>query len=123
MGDVGGAAEDPPLGARREDGHGRFGRETLDREGLTADLSHGGLFVATERPLPTDSPIKLRLHLDGYSVPLSGRVAWSRAQREEGRPPGMGVQLIHAPPMYRRYVDELMESAAADSKDGHETEK
>ncbi|HXV76731.1 MAG TPA: PilZ domain-containing protein [Candidatus Polarisedimenticolaceae bacterium] len=98
----------------------RYGRQSPQADGQTGDLSHGGLFVMTARPLPTDSPIKLRIDLDGFSVPLSGRVAWSRSAAETGRPAGMGVQLTQAPPIYRRYVDRLrqrQEESAADGGD------
>ena len=70
-------------------------------------LSHGGLFVVTNRPMAPGSRLKMRIQLDGYSLPLSGRVAWARTKAETGRPAGLGVELAKAPPMYRRYIDEL----------------
>jgi hypothetical protein len=92
----------------------RFGRQTLQADGQSADLSHGGLSIVTDRPLPQGAPIKMRVDLEGFSVPLSGRVAWSRMKAETGRPVGMGVQLTQAPPMYRRYVDGLREQEEAE---------
>ena len=47
-----------------------------------------------------------------FAVPLSGLVAWYRPKAEQGRQPGMGIQLDHAPPMYNRYVDRLREEQA-----------
>jgi uncharacterized protein (TIGR02266 family) len=85
----------------------RFGVDKPTRIGRTADLSAGGLFIITDEPLRADTKIKIRLDLEGFAVPLTGRVAWTRPKAEQGRQAGMGIQLDHAPPMYQRYVDRL----------------
>lgn len=85
----------------------RFGVEKPTRVGRTSDLSAGGLFIVTDEPLRDATPIKIRLDLEGFVVPLTGRVAWTRPQPQQGRQAGMGIQLDHAPPMYQRYVDRL----------------
>jgi Tfp pilus assembly protein PilZ len=87
----------------------RFGRDAPRTEGTTADLSQGGMFVVTGSPLSQGAPIKIRIEMDGFSVPLTGKVAWTRTEPEQGRPIGMGVQLTHPPSMYRRYVERLRE--------------
>jgi uncharacterized protein (TIGR02266 family) len=92
----------------------RFGVDKVTRVGRTADLSSGGLFIATDEPLRTDTRIKMRLDLEGFDVPLSGRVAWVRAKAEQGRQTGMGIQLDHVPPMFQRYVDQLRDEKARD---------
>jgi hypothetical protein len=85
----------------------RFGVDKPTRIGRTADLSAGGLFIITDEPPRGDTPIKIRLDLEGFVVPLTGRVAWARPKAQQGRQAGMGIQLDHAPPMYQRYVDRL----------------
>ena len=87
----------------------RFGVDKPTRLGRTADLSAGGLFIITDEPLRSDTRVKLRLEIDGFEVPLTGRVAWNRAEAEQGRQAGMGIQLDHAPAMYQRYVERLGE--------------
>jgi len=87
----------------------RFGVDKPTRVGRTADLSIGGLFIVTDESLRPTTRLKMRLDLDGFVIPLSGRVAWSRPKAEQGRQAGMGIELDHAPPMYNRYVDTLRE--------------
>ena len=85
----------------------RFGVDKPTQVGRTADLSSGGLFIITEEPLRADTRIKMRLDMEGFVVPLSGRVAWTRPKAEQGRQAGVGIELDHAPPMFQRYVDRL----------------
>ena len=81
-----------------------FGRERPTERGRTADLSRGGVFVITDSPLPPGTRVRLRLELEGFSVPLRGEVTWTRTQVEQGRPLGMGIQLRNPPAIYSRYV-------------------
>lgn len=92
----------------------RFGVDKPTRVGRTADLSSGGLFIITEEPLRPETRIKMRLDLEGFVVPLNGRVAWNRPKGEQGRQAGMGIQLDHTPPMYQRYVDRLREEESSE---------
>jgi uncharacterized protein (TIGR02266 family) len=58
--------------------------------GLTGDLSRGGIFIATYRPLAVDERLDLRFVLPNGSVEARGRVCWLRhATSELG--PGAGV--------------------------------
>lgn len=82
----------------------RFGEQGAVESARTADLSYGGLFVITERPVPAGRTIKMVLELGEYSIPLAGKVAWVRVRPEGGRPSGMGIELLQAPPLYVRYV-------------------
>lgn len=84
-----------------------YGTEKPTTAARTIDLSLAGLFITTDRPLPADTRIKILVELEGFSVPLAGTVAWCRTQAEDGRPPGMGIALSKAPPMYDRYVRAL----------------
>ena len=69
----------------------------LDGETLpVADLSLGGFFVATDRPLITGQVVALRLRVADREIPLFGKVAWVNerdAPRRAGLPPGFGVAI------------------------------
>jgi hypothetical protein len=85
----------------------RYGPDKPDHIGMSADLSRGGLFIITDHPLPVGQDIRILLELERYTVPLRGKVAWSRTRAEQGRPAGMGIQLRNPPNLYARYVSSL----------------
>lgn len=63
----------------------------------SANISHGGMFVATSLPLPVNERVRLRITLPGETLPfaLDGIVRWCRQPdaNGEGRP-GMGVEFV-----------------------------
>jgi len=62
--------------------------------GLSGDISQGGVFVATESPLPAGATVTLYFKLPGgRSVRADGSVRWARG-RDEGRAAGMGVVFL-----------------------------
>lgn len=67
--------------------------------GLTGDVSHGGIFVATWAPLPLGTEVTVAFVLpSGYQVTASGHVAWLKEPQEgaEGaETPGMGVRFAN----------------------------
>ena len=85
----------------------RFGEEELVEEGATADLSSGGMFIITNRPLPKGRQLKIVLEMENATLPLAGVVAWIRTRPEEGRQAGMGVELTQPPALYEYYVRKL----------------
>jgi uncharacterized protein (TIGR02266 family) len=95
----------------------RFGEEKATRTATTANLSVGGIYIATDHPLPKGRRVRMRLELAQYTIPLAGTVAWVRTRAEPGKPVGMGVQLHHPPSLYARYViavkEQIEEQAAA----------
>lgn len=88
----------------------RFGARSVDHRARTADLSRSGLFLATGRPLPARTEIRIVLEVSPFEIPMRGTVAWSRIEAAEGKPVGMGVKLAVPPAMYLRYVDRLIGS-------------
>ena len=59
--------------------------------GLTGDISEGGVFVATWRPVAVGTTLDLVLSLPGGPpVNVRGQVRWIRSQ-VEGAAPGLGV--------------------------------
>ena len=69
----------------------------LDGEGLPIkNLSLGGFFVATDRPLILGQIVALRVLVADREIPIVGRVAWVNerdAPRQPGLPPGFGVAI------------------------------
>lgn len=69
----------------------------LDGEGLPIkNLSLGGFFVATERPLILGQIVALRVLVADREIPVVGKVAWVNerdAPRQPGLPPGFGVAI------------------------------
>ena len=63
--------------------------------GLTSNISTGGLFLASETPLPVGSLLAFELRVDeGEPCELRGVVRWVREpeQASDAFPAGMGVQ-------------------------------
>lgn len=60
--------------------------------GLSGDISEGGLFVSTYRPLPVGSEVDLEFSLPGADETLHarGEVRWLREHSEE-EPRGVGI--------------------------------
>ena len=59
---------------------------------LVTDISPGGLFVRTSKPLPIGTDVDLEVHISDEETPLHvrGRVVWLRSAR--GPHEGMGIQ-------------------------------
>jgi len=65
---------------------------------FTEDMSIGGMFIRTAKPLPVGEVFTLKLILPGTSDALNigCEVAWNRAKEKstESRPPGMGIKFV-----------------------------
>src|SRR5690348_12779863 len=64
------------------------------------DISHGGMFIATQKPHPLGEVLSLFLHLpEGDEIRLQARVVHVRTPAEvaPGLPAGMGVQFDAMP--------------------------
>lgn len=71
-----------------------FESDSSNFTGITADISEGGLFVATHTLPPIGSEIDLRFSLpSGPELRVRGIVRWLRDSYDAGSaPPGIGVQ-------------------------------
>ena len=86
----------------------------------TKDISKGGTFIKTERPLPIGTRCTFAFNLPALSEPLvlRGEVAWllpvdaAKARNEE---PGMGVRFLfeddEAREDFERLIEKMMEDA------------
>jgi len=64
------------------------------------NLSGGGLFLCTSKPLPVGERLRVRFTLPGGDTPFeaTAQVAWlSEARLGNPYPPGMGVQFVDLP--------------------------
>jgi type IV pilus assembly protein PilZ len=115
----------PPPEDRR--GQGAPVRLRIDYERMNAffadytkNISKGGTFIKTTRPLPVGSRCQFALSLPALPEPLllDGEVAWVLARedaRERGAEPGMGVRFVFedegARRDFERVVERMMEQS------------
>lgn len=101
------------------------GRPTLEAE--TDDISEGGLFILTSRPLPVGTELRMFLETEELGIPLRGAVRWTRDHVVEGRPVGMGIRLAAPHPRYLHFVRQMLSArtipaAAKAEREVHELE-
>lgn len=79
----------------------------------TRNLSRGGTFIRTERPLPVGTVFEFQLFVPHLDEPLSvrGEVSWivPPGQAEPGHEPGMGIRFVdEGSDLLDRTVERLM---------------
>lgn len=77
------------------------------------NLSRGGLFVTTDRPLPVGALVTLDFHVPGLPerAQLEARVRWIRSQADESGPPGMGLQIERTDEILGEHIDRIISRA------------
>ena len=80
----------------------------------TKNISKGGTFIATDKPLPEGTLFHFRISVPGVVDPftLTGEVAWVRS---EGAAPGMGIRFIYPDEAQRAALDSVVEALMARS--------
>jgi uncharacterized protein (TIGR02266 family) len=81
------------------------------------NISHGGLFINTRKPLPVGTAVKILIQLPGASFPyqLSGRVARiSEFDNRANLVPGMGIEFVELDEAKRREIDAFVERLRRD---------
>jgi len=87
------------------------GREREERARARC-IAEGGLFLATERPPPVGTPLRLKLVGDGgETVEVAGAVVWVREPGQPGGPPGAGIEFKQLDESQRQAVAYLVEEA------------
>jgi type IV pilus assembly protein PilZ len=89
----------------------------------TRNISRGGTFIRTTRPLPVGTLFLFRLVVPRLEQPLDllGMVRWIRRVGQSGRgraqdlEPGMGIRFVFEDERQRRLVDSLVEKLMVDS--------
>jgi uncharacterized protein (TIGR02266 family) len=81
------------------------------------NISHGGLFINTRKPLPVGTEVKILVQLPGASFPfnLQGRV--TRVTEFDNRAnlvPGMGVEFTGVDEAQQRQIQDFVERLRKD---------
>lgn len=91
----------------------KYKSATVDEfiEQFGSDVSRGGIFIKTKKPLETGALLKFEFQLSG-GVPVIhgvGRVAWRRgeAQARADLPAGMGIKFIKLDESSRNVIDRI----------------
>ncbi len=91
----------------------KYKSATVDEfiEHFGADVSRGGIFVKTKKPIENGALLKLELQLHDASPVIHGigRVCWRREQvQDSSLPAGMGIKFIKLDPDSRAVVDRIV---------------
>ena len=79
---------------------------------LVHDLSENGVFLRTQRPSATGTPLQIEFHdMRGRSVELEATVVWVRTEGQGHGPAGMGVAFHALSDWDRTVLLELVEAA------------
>jgi type IV pilus assembly protein PilZ len=84
----------------------------------TKNISRGGTFIATNRPLPIGTEFIFKLSVPGLEHPieLRGRVRWIIDEGDPaGRAPGMGIRFLFTNQAERFQVEGVVERLMVDS--------
>src|SRR3954453_21952644 len=77
-----------------------------------ADVSRGGMFIITDRPLPILSEVEVALRLpEGHEVQLKATVVHVIAPEQaarENKKAGLGVQFTNIDPLRKRQIQQLV---------------
>lgn len=75
-----------------------------------SDVSGGGVFIGTPKPLELDTQLRICFHVPGISESLmvNGTVVWVR-ELESSFKPGMGVRFDEIDPEDRKRLDQYLE--------------
>lgn len=83
----------------------------------TRNISKGGTFIRTEKPLPIKTEFVFALTIRGLAEPLRlrGQVKWivSTAEATPTSPAGMGIQFVYASDDERRATEKIVERLMA----------
>jgi uncharacterized protein (TIGR02266 family) len=86
------------------------------QNGVTADISVGGLYVAADQSLPRESAVDLAFSLPGddasQSIVAKGRVVWENGSTDQKKayyPPGFGVEFTEIDPDAVSFIEAFVE--------------
>jgi len=82
---------------------------------FTRDINDGGLFIETEKLMPTDTEVTMHFNLPGSEegIRTVGRVVRTTSG-EGGAPPGMGIEFDELTPEDRLKIDDLIRALRND---------
>ena len=92
-----------------------FSDAAATASGLSADLSVGGIFIASDQHLPDNAPVTVSFTLPDSSartIQAQGRVAWRNGQDGQRRyplPNGFGVEFTDLDDEARRFIKAFVD--------------
>jgi type IV pilus assembly protein PilZ len=93
----------------------------------TKNISRGGTFIATERPLDIGTEFIFALDLPTLAEPLRlrGRVMWTTSTDEASKanPAGMGIEFQYADDSERQAMEKIVEQLAVGQLGEHLADK
>jgi type IV pilus assembly protein PilZ len=84
----------------------------------TKNISRGGTFIGTDRPLEVGTDFVFKLGVPGLAEPLvlNGKVQWALSpEAAGGREPGMGIGFVFESELERERVETTVEKLMIDS--------
>ena len=86
----------------------------------TRNISHGGTFITTDKPLPIGTEFVFKLQIPDLDEPLSlqGQVKWivePGGETEEWQDAGMGIRFVYRDGSERAAIASLVEGLMVDS--------
>jgi uncharacterized protein (TIGR02266 family) len=78
---------------------------------IARDISQGGLFIATRRPLGVGSEVRLQIEKPDSVIEVRGMVAWVQTEASPERPAGMGIRFGKLRLDQRRAITRLVQDA------------
>jgi type IV pilus assembly protein PilZ len=80
----------------------------------TKNISKGGTFIKTKKPLPVGTRFLFKLAIPQLSQPfeLTGEVVWAK---EDGEEPGMGIRFVYQDDSQRKEFEGIVERLMLES--------
>lgn len=75
------------------------------------NISNGGLFLKTEKPLPIDALVTMLIRMPGQTeqMEIQGRVVWSNPRgKNTAFPCGMGIQFAKMKPEHAKVIEDFV---------------
>ena len=89
----------------------------------TRNISRGGTFIKTNKPLDVDTEFLFKLQIPTLEEPivLKGKVQWVVTTEEatEDTPPGMGIKFLYEEGIQRSDIETKVERLMIDSLGNH----
>jgi type IV pilus assembly protein PilZ len=93
----------------------------------TKNISRGGTFIATDRPLPIGTEFVFALGLPSVKEPLRlrGKVMWTTTEEESSKanPPGMGIEFLWRDDTERTQMERAVEDLIVSQLGSHLADK
>jgi len=93
-----------------------------------SNLSSGGVFISTPKPLPLNTNIKLHLVFEDKheEIEVEGKVVWENTQGgrfSDITKPGMGVKFQKVPEVARNIIDNLIHESLTEQAHAEEVKR